>query len=176
MYENTIKDYIINSVVESTKYINSYRYEIAIVMDENTVVPAHLKQVGGVIMLVLRSDVRSNAEFEFNSGFLSWDTSFNGSPFTVRIPSSSIVTIVDTVSEQGFQFVLNPHQQVPSTPQSVPKTQQVSSTPQSVSKTQQVSKTPQSVPKTQQVPSTPQSRQGRRYKNTNLYVINGDKK
>lgn len=105
--EITLKHYMIEAIVNSAKYVNDYVYQIHVLVDDELVVPEHIKKqygIGNMIMLSLQSNQQPNPEFEYESGILSWFTTFNRQPFTVSVPVENIIAVIEPYSKQAIQF------------------------------------------------------------------------
>lgn len=101
-----MKDFIINSIVEWTKYQDRFRLEFYAIITDDMQVPRHIKEqfgVGNKIMLVL-NDKRSKPEFSFEDQMLYWSTAFGGLPFMVGVPVDAIFGVAN---EKGFILQFN---------------------------------------------------------------------
>ena len=127
MERTKIKDYVINGIIESTSY-DDFALEFHVLVTEDLGVPEYVKQqfgIGNMLMLVLKNNQRTNPVFDFNERLISWNTSFNQSPYTVSIPVDSVIAVVDRFTQEIVQ-VNNLQEQVQQQP---PQTQQPQNKP-----------------------------------------------
>jgi len=104
-----MKSFIVNATVESTKFNQKFEVEFYCVITEDMVAPQDLKDrigIGGGVMFVLGSAGSWDQDFDFETDRAIWKTTFNGLPFTLEIPVSSIIGITNK-SDVTIQFPMS---------------------------------------------------------------------
>lgn len=102
-----MKDFVINSIISYFEFNANYRIEIYTIVNDNMIIPEHLKKTGAgkAMMFVIRSDQNPQAEFDFNRRMLCWNTAFGGNPMRVGIPVDNIVGFGDPFNNFGVNFM-----------------------------------------------------------------------
>lgn len=90
-----MKNFVINSIVEWTKYNSNFDVYFHCVVSEEMNIPKNIKErfgVGNGISFKL-NDNNTNPEFDFNNNSISWNTTFQGTPWLIEIPVKDIAAI-----------------------------------------------------------------------------------
>jgi len=108
-----MKDFVINSFVEFTKFNLDFRLEFHCVVSEEMDIPQHIKEKFGInngIMLALNHFNDDEIKFDFKTQMISWNTTFNHVPFRISIPVKDVQVIVDANTGNATQFHIKSEQ------------------------------------------------------------------
>jgi stringent starvation protein B len=90
-----MKNFVINSIVEWTKYNSNFEVYFHCVVSEEMNIPKNIKEKFGVgkgISFKLNYN-NTNPTFDFNNNTISWNTTFQGVPWVIEIHVKDIAAV-----------------------------------------------------------------------------------
>ena len=90
-----MKNFVMNSIIEWSKFNIDYRLEVFCYISDETVIPEDLRknyEKDPRVVFILDGGAERSS-FDFETGMMEWDTSFNGKVFRLGIPAKDVFAI-----------------------------------------------------------------------------------